>query len=344
MNCEFENHLEVESLISEIDERSRDPSAFNLSADHAPIAVLLNENCIVSTLHFRRLSDEKLKREAFRQAVYYIDVETSSQCNRKCLYCPNSQNDRFTSNQFMEEPVYKSFIDDLNEIDYAREVHFVGYSEPLLYVDDLLGRIDYARKKLPQAQLIAFTNGDYIERETVDQLIAVGCSEIRISVHLPPGKPYTDDSIFARINKIAARLATPINPIKYIKDTHIFARLVHPGITINIYQTDYERFGSNRASTLEGIGPKIDTRTAACLMPIYQFVVGHKGAVVPCCVMVSDDPRNAKYLVGDVTSQANIFDIYCGPQFVEWRRGLFNFARRKRRLATRARGTSGRHC
>ena len=326
MACEADDPVEVKELMSEIDERSRSPSVFNLSRDHAPIAVLLNENCVVSTLHFRQLSDDRLKREAFRQAVYYIDVETSSQCNRKCLYCPNSQNDRFTSNKFMDDSVYKALIDDLHEIDFARELHFVGYSEPLLYVDDLLGRIDYARKKLAKAQLIAFTNGDYIEKETVAQLIAVGCDEIRISVHLPPGKPYTDDAIFARINKIAARLATPIRPIKYIKDTHIFARLVHPGVTINIYQTDYERFGSNRASTLEGIGPKIDIRTAACLMPIYQFVVGHKGAVVPCCVMVSDDPRNAKYLVGHVTGRANIFDVYCGPEFVEWRRGLFNLA------------------
>jgi hypothetical protein len=61
-------------------------------------------------------------------------------------------------------------------------------------------------------------------------------------------------------------------------------------------------------------------------MPIYQFVVGYKGAVVPCCVMVSDDPRNSEYLVGHMTGRANIFDVYCGSQFVEWRRGLFNLA------------------
>ena len=326
MNCEAENYLEVHDLLSQIDVRLGSPSVFNLSVDHAPITVMLNQNCIVSTLHFRHLDDDKLKREAFRQGVYYIDVETSSQCNRKCLYCPNSQNDRFTSNQFMDEQIYISFINDLHEIDYSRELHFVGYSEPLLYVDDLLGRIVYARKKLPKAHLIVFTNGDYIEKETVNQLVTAGCNEIKISVHLPPGKPYTDESILARVNKIAANLETPIIPIYYTKDTQIVARLVHPDITINICQTDYERLGSNRASTLEGIGPKIDIRTAACSRPIHQFIVGHKGAVVPCCVMVSDDPRNTKYLLGVVKSQANIFDIYCGSGFVEWRRGLFNLA------------------
>ena len=70
----------------------------------------MGQNCIISTLHFSVLDDDRLKREAFRQAVYYIDVETSSQCNRKCLYCPNSVNDRLSANQFMDDTVFVSFI------------------------------------------------------------------------------------------------------------------------------------------------------------------------------------------------------------------------------------------
>ncbi len=347
LNAAGDGQNEAEYLLKEIDNQLQVPSGFDLSQEHAPLIVLLNQKCIISTLHFRYLNDAHMKREAFRQAVNYIDIETSSRCNRKCLYCPNSQNDRLSFNEFMEESVYTSFINDLYAIDYDRELHFVGYSEPLLYVDDLLRRVALARKMLPKAHLIAFTNGDYLEPETVEQLIFAGCSEIKISVHLPPGKPYKDESIFTRINKIATRLNTPIIPQSYVKDTHIAARLVHEGILIQIYQTDYERLGSNRAATLKGIGPKIDTRTSACLMPICQFIVGYKGAVVPCCVMVSDDPRNSKYLVGHIGRASgrtnSIFDIYSGNMFVEWRRDLFNLAP-KAAPAISARGTSRLLC
>jgi hypothetical protein len=313
-------------LLRTIEQRLGDRSALDLSRNHAPIAVLMEQDCIISTLHFSVLDDDRLKREAFRQAVYYIDVETSSQCNRKCLYCPNSVNDRLSSNRFMDDTVFVSFINDLHAIDYRRELHFVGYNEPLLYMEDIVGRVALARARLPRATITVFTNGDYLEREGVDQLIAAGADEIKISVHLPPGRSYNDESIFFRINKIAQRLGTPIIPQDYEKDTRISARLMHDGIRITIYQADYDRLGSNRAGTLDNVGPRIEVRKAACLMPIYQFIVGHQGAIVPCCVMVSDDPRNARYLVGNIADAASIFDIYCGANFVAWRRSLFNLA------------------
>jgi molybdenum cofactor biosynthesis enzyme MoaA len=168
----------------------------------------MGQNCIISTLHFSVLDDDRLKREAFRQAVYYIDVETSSQCNRKCLYCPNSVNDRLSANQFMDDTVFVSFINDLHAIDYRRELHFVGYNEPLLYMEDVLGRIALARAKLPRATITVFTNGDYLEREGVDQLIAAGADEIKISVYLAPGRPYTDESsssVSTRFRNVWAR-------------------------------------------------------------------------------------------------------------------------------------------
>jgi radical SAM protein with 4Fe4S-binding SPASM domain len=317
---------EASSLLRDIEHRLRDRSSLDLSRDDAPIAILLEKQCIVSTLHFRHPESDRLKREAFRQAVSYIDIETSSKCNRKCLYCPNSQNDRLSSNQFMDDNIFASFMNDLHTIDYARDIHFVGYNEPLLYIEDILGRIALARRLVSSAKIVVFTNGDYLERENLGQLIEAGANEIIISVHLPPGQPYSDESTFSRINKMAERLGTPIVPQTYLKDMEISARLVHEGISILIRQIDYQRFGSNRASTLDNVGPSIDVRTAACLMPIYQFIVGHQGAVVPCCVMVSDDPRNAEYLVGNIGQTPIIFDTYCGKDFVAWRRSLFNLA------------------
>ena len=291
---------EAGTLLRTIEDRLRDRSALNLSLDHAPITILMDQECIISTLHFRHLESDLLKREAFRQGVYYIDIETSSQCNRKCHYCPNSQNDRFSHNKFMDDAVFTSCMENLAAIGYSKDIHFVGFNEPLLYMANILDRIELASKLVPKSRIVIYTNGDYLEREDLNQLIRVGSN--------------------------AERLGTPIQPLRYEQNRQISARLVHNHIRILIYQLDYEQLGSNRAATLENIGPNIGTRTAACLMPIYQFIVGHQGAVVPCCVMVSDDERNAKYLMGNVGQAPSIFDIYCGADFVAWRRSLFNLA------------------
>jgi uncharacterized Fe-S cluster-containing radical SAM superfamily protein len=316
---------QARGLMSDIEERRNDPSALDLSQENAPIAVCKNNGSIISTLHFRPQENERLKQEAFRQGVTYIDVETSSQCNRRCAYCPNSHNDRLSSNRFMEDAVFIPFINGLRAIDYQHELHFVGFNEPLMHRENILRRATLARLLLPQATIIVFTNGDYLDREYIDQLITAGVNRLIVSVHLAPGKPYTDDAIFDRINKLAQSLGMNMIPLAYVANAHINVRFVHDGIDISVRHTDYATHGSNRASTLDNVGTQIDVRMAACLLPIHQFVMGHTGKVVPCCTMVSDDPRNASYLVGEVNDTSSIFDVYCGRSMVSWRRSLFNF-------------------
>ncbi len=82
LNAAGDGQNEAEYLLKEIDNQLQVPSGFDLSQEHAPLIVLLNQKCIISTLHFRYLNDAHMKREAFRQAVNYIDIETSSRCNR----------------------------------------------------------------------------------------------------------------------------------------------------------------------------------------------------------------------------------------------------------------------
>jgi len=46
--------------------------------------------------------------------------------------------------------------------------------------------------------------------------------------------------------------------------------------------------------------------------------------VVPCCVMVTDDKKNARHILGHVGRKSTIFDIYGSRRFVEWRQSLYN--------------------
>ena len=304
----------VRDLLADIERRLGDPDALNLSLAHKPMIISQATGTIISTLHFRRQDDDVLKREAFRQAVSYIDVETSSQCNRRCGYCPNATNDRLSSNSFMDDAVFVPFVNNLRAIDYARDVHFVGFNEPLMHKENLLGRLALTRRLLPRAAITVYTNGDYLTPEYLEHLIAAGMSDMIISVHLAPDKPYHEGEIFDRINRVAQRLGTPITPLSYMKDTYITAQLIHPGAKIIIRQLDYMRWGSNRASVLGDIGPQIAARQSACVLPINQFILRYDGYVDPCCTIFSDTPSTRHYSVGNVGDASSIFDIYCGEK------------------------------
>ncbi len=122
---------------------------------HKPLVVLGNQ--VVSTLQFTSSLSEYQKKLAFRSAVRLIDLETSSQCNRRCEYCANATydetRDRFSKNIFMDDEIFTSLIDQFAEISFVGRIAFHYLNEPLLFVDSLVERIAFARKKLPNAML-----------------------------------------------------------------------------------------------------------------------------------------------------------------------------------------------
>ncbi len=149
--------------------------------------MVIPDTCaVLSTLHLQENHDPVLKREAFKQAVNHVYIETSSQCNRRCSYCPNNQNDRISNNYFMDDEIYNRILSELALINYSKEFHFVGYNEPLMHIDNLLGRIEQARAALPLATIVVFSNGDYLSSSKLDALTAAGMNGLVLAVHLAP--------------------------------------------------------------------------------------------------------------------------------------------------------------
>jgi hypothetical protein len=312
---------EAASLDAEI-ERDLKSGGLNLSEEHTPIIVIPDTCSVLSTIQLQQNHDPVLKREAFKQAVNHVYIETSSQCNRRCSYCPNSQNDRLSKNHFMDDAIYDRILHDLALINYDKDFHFVGYNEPLMHIDNLLWRIKQARAALPLATLIVYSNGDYLTTSKLDALIAAGITGMVIAPHLAAGAAYSDDAVIKRINTIAADLNLLMTPRAYVEKAYINIRLEHPRTKIAINHGDYTKFGTNRACTLANIGQDLGIRDWACLRPFIQFGVGYLGGVAPCCHMVTDDPRNAARLVGNV-SESGIFDIYSGIDYIGWRKAMF---------------------
>ena len=109
-----------------------------------------------------------------------VEIETTSICNRKCDYCPNSTSKR--SGGYLPDEIFYKAIDQLAELNYSGRLSTHLYGEPLLD-KRIVKFIDYARQKLPNAFIKFFTNGDLLTYQLLNDLDEAGVDVFRISQH-----------------------------------------------------------------------------------------------------------------------------------------------------------------
>ncbi|MBU1121026.1 radical SAM protein, partial [Candidatus Micrarchaeota archaeon] len=94
-----------------------------------------------------------------------VEIETNTECNRKCVNCPNFLFER--EKGLMETNLYKKIINELSETKYNGRLSPHFYNEPLLD-KRLLLLMSYTRDKLPEAFICVYTNGDLLDRKLFD--------------------------------------------------------------------------------------------------------------------------------------------------------------------------------
>jgi len=112
-----------------------------------------------------------------------VTIETSTFCNRKCYYCPNSKHE--TPVEFMRSDVFEKTIADLVAMRFCGRIMWNFYNEPLLD-PSLLRRIVYAKARLPQCYHMVFTNGDALNEPVVQRFIAAGVNCFVVTNHNIP--------------------------------------------------------------------------------------------------------------------------------------------------------------
>ena len=82
-----------------------------------------------------------------------VAIETTSDCNRRCDYCPVGYDNMRRSAKHMSESLYQKIIEQLAAINYRGKVALQFYGEPL--IDPRLDeRISFAKSRLPEAQIV----------------------------------------------------------------------------------------------------------------------------------------------------------------------------------------------
>ena len=255
-------------------------------------------------------------KEYFKKNLKLIEIETFSFCNRKCWFCPNSFIDRISTNFVMKEKTYLNLINQLKEIDYAGELTYSRYNEPLAKKDIIIKRIKQARERLPNAVLRTNTNGDYINRQYIEDLIDAGLDQLWIQQYLANHERYDHEKMRERAEKKIKKLGLPAKIITDIPECKLEYDLSYKGMTIHIRSRNFELDGSSRGDTVP-IAENY-TRTQRCMQVFNNMYIDYNGQVMVCCALRSDVPGQESGIMGNI-KDSKLWDIFSNDKYKPWR-------------------------
>jgi radical SAM protein with 4Fe4S-binding SPASM domain len=225
----------------------------------------------------------------------WIELSLIDVCNRKCTFCPKSDEkvapDTF---QKMTKKIIDEIHDQLSEIHFKGTISLCGYGEPMLHND-----ISYIVKKLSNVSKVeVITNGDVLSPKRLQELYISDVSKVLVSMYDGP----------EQIKKFT----------EMTKKANVPEDLV---ILRDRWYDEYNDFGvklTNRAGTIKtGEQEKVGKFTT-CFYPTYQFLIDWNGNIFLC---PQDWQRRVS--MGNIM-QETIFDIWTGKTFTNYRKNLIS--------------------
>ena len=283
----------------------------------------------VAPSHFTGELSLARKKALFKRYVSRITLETSSYCNRVCVFCPNKSGIRRKKQQLaetLEQDLLLSLLTSLKSVAYDKGIILHLYNEPMAD-PDLPEKVAMIAEALPNAVIWTNTNGDYLTRERLYALLHAGMRKLEVSLYGPRnGGNYDQDYLskaFARVFEIAGQEA----PITRNGSDDMRARIVlkegERQLQVTVFARDFNTVGYDRGKSVAA-GP-VWTRTSPCSSVFNEFNMGWDGAVVPCCNIHPNDPDHTHYIIGRVQKGDDIFHLYHSAALREWRRKLAKF-------------------
>src|SRR3989338_5532831 len=222
-----------------------------------------------------------------------IEIETINRCNLTCSFCPTNKHLDTRPFKLMEERLFFSIIEQLQDLDYAGLLALFSNNEPLL--DNRI--IDFSRiakQSLPKAFLYLYTNGTLLELDKF----------IKLMEHID----------LLLINNYSPAL-TLIKPVQEVYDYCMKNKVYQDKVRIRLRKMSDTL--TTRASQAKN-RTKIRPLTISCLLPFTQMVIRPDGKVSLCCA-----DALGKVTLGDVTKD-RIIDIWRSDTYKEIRGLILN--------------------
>lgn len=169
-----------------------------------------------------------------------VVIETTTICNLRCSYCPNSTIGR--PPEFMPDETFYRIIDSVVDFQpgYSGMISPHFYGEPLLDAR-LQEFVNYTHKSLPQALIQIFTNGEMLTVDYFLALVNAGVQKFVISQHSPLPLPRLMDTL-----KIIHRNYADHAQIEYFDQYHSNMKMNRGGLLTNDKPDNPQLFRCNQ--------------------------------------------------------------------------------------------------
>tara|TARA_B110000967_G_C18863039_1_gene551119 strand:- start:507 stop:1373 length:867 start_codon:yes stop_codon:yes gene_type:complete len=223
----------------------------------------------------------------------WVELSLIDVCNRKCEFCPKSDEDVAPDTyKSMNRIIIDKIHDQLAEIKFSGIVSLCGYGEPLLHKD-----INYIVKKLSNvAKVEIITNGDVLTSKKLQELYLSNASKVLVSMYDGPEQ-------IEKFKEIARQANVP-DEIFVLRDRWYDE------------QNDFGVKLTNRAGTIK-VGKQEDiSKNKYCYYPTYQFLIDWNGNVFLC-----PQDWQRRVTMGNMM-QESISEIWSGKILSNYRKNL----------------------
>lgn len=217
----------------------------------------------------------------------------------------------------------------LTEIEYSGGLAFHQYNEPLLEYEYLINCIRLAKKYIPNARLILYTNGDYLTQERYEHLILEGITEIHISCHLDQGEIWEQDLMTKKIKAMKKKIGlkrgyflyetnrvtwkpTKKDELMYDLKARRMKELGHYPVLTYIMSTNFCVEGSSRMEKISNINEaviKTNPKTYFCPCILSTLNISYKGNSYLCWDCCEGCESDNMYYLGNV-GESTIYQLY----------------------------------
>ena len=141
------------------------------------------KNTIKKNLERRSKSVDLLELYQGNPKPTWVELSLIDVCNRKCVFCPKSNEDVAPDTfQMMNRGIIDKIHDQLKEIKFNGTISLCGYGEPLLHKD-----INYIVEKLSNVSNVEIiTNGDVLNAKNLQELFLSNASKVLVSMYDGP--------------------------------------------------------------------------------------------------------------------------------------------------------------
>ena len=244
----------------------------------------------------------------------FIELETSTQCNRACSWCPNSQYDRGEKQEYMEEDLFKKIVDDLSGSLYSGQIALHNFNEPLLD-ENLFRNIEIIRDQLINACLVLFSNGDFLDCKKMEELEKAGVKVLIIALHDMIGK----DDYFKRIDRFMQKLGIEKELVDSSDAFGAKFKTSHEGMEI-IFYIPFVAMLTSRG----GIIKKFDllNKNSFCYLPFSSCAIDYEGNLKICCeVYPANTVHREEGVVGSLKDNT-FLELWFSNEFNAFRKSI----------------------